>query len=149
MVYALSTPSGLVGILTSSMKGTTAIVFDSKESICRRVTCCESYLDPFDMLLISYSSVMPPCVPHWVLGTSNAICVGRHFYSSSSIRSSVIGIVHTFLLRGVITNEDHLNTRTLLYQLMTFWFLRQDKPEADGEVYPINALTLVLIQLCL
>lgn len=79
---------------------------------------------------------MPPGIPHWVMGTSNAICVGRHFYSTSTIRSSVISIVHTYLLAGRVTNEDHLETRTLLYQLMVFWSLRLDKTDVDGEFAP-------------
>jgi hypothetical protein len=75
---------------------------------------------------------MPGGVPHWVLGTSNAICTGRHFYGASSIRSSVITIVHTFLLKGALTNEDHQETRTLLYQLLVFWSTRLDKKDIDG-----------------
>jgi hypothetical protein len=75
---------------------------------------------------------MPPGVLHWVLGTSNAVCVGRHFYSMSTIRWSVIAIVHTFLLSGRLTNIDHLETRTLLYQMMVFWALRVDKNDVDG-----------------
>ena len=75
---------------------------------------------------------MPPGVLHWVLGTSNAVCVGRHFYPASTIRWSVIAIVHTFLLSGSLTNEDHLETRTLLYQMMVFWALRRDKADVDG-----------------
>lgn len=78
---------------------------------------------------------MPPGIPHWVLGTSNALCIGRHFYSSSTIQSSVITIVHTFLLGGAVTNEDHLDTRSLLYQLMVFWETRIDKTDVDGEFY--------------
>ena len=60
-------------------------------------------------------SIIPPGVLHWVLGTSNGICVGRHFYSMLTICWSVIPIVHTFLLSGRVTNEEHLETRTLLY----------------------------------
>ena len=75
---------------------------------------------------------MPGGVPHWVLTTSNAICVGRHFYSKSTIRSSVIANVHTFLLQGSLTNQDLAETRTLLYQLMVFWSLRLDQTDVDG-----------------
>jgi hypothetical protein len=82
------------------------------------------------------SSIMPGGVPHWVLGTSNSICVGRHFYSTSSIRSSVIGIVHTFLLDGSVTNEVHIDSRSLLCQLMVFWSSRIDKSDMDGEFNP-------------
>lgn len=75
---------------------------------------------------------MPGGVPHWVLGTSNALCVGRHFYSASTIRSSIVTIAHTFLLRGAVTNADHEETRTLLYQLLVFWSMRIDKTDIDG-----------------
>jgi hypothetical protein len=75
---------------------------------------------------------MPPGVPHWVLSTSNAICVGRHFYATSTIRSSILGIVHEFLLSGSLTNEDHIETRTLLYQLLVFWSNRLDQTDVDG-----------------
>lgn len=75
---------------------------------------------------------MPPGVPHWVLGTSNAMCVGRHLYAASTIQSTVITIVHTFLLSGAVTNEDHIETRTLLYQLLVFWSMRLDKTDVDG-----------------
>ena len=63
-------------------------------------------------------------IPHWVLGTSNAVCVGRHFYSASTIWYSVITIIHTFLLKGAVTNEDHNMTCTLLYQLLVFWLMQ-------------------------
>lgn len=75
---------------------------------------------------------MPGGVPHWVLTTSNAVCVGRHFYAKSTIRSSVIASVHTFLLRGAVANQFLDETRTLLYQLMVFWSLRLDKSDVDG-----------------
>jgi len=84
---------------------------------------------------------MPGGVPHWVLGTSNAMCVGRHFYGASTIRSSVITIVHTFLLGGTVTNQDYQDTRTLLYQLLVFWSLRIDKTDIDGKFDVQNLLS--------
>jgi hypothetical protein len=76
---------------------------------------------------------MPGGVPHWVLGTSNSLCAGRYFYATSTIRSSVIAIVHTFLLSGAVTNESYQETRTLLYQLLVFWSSRVQKTDVDGE----------------
>ena len=78
------------------------------------------------------SRIVPGGVPRWVLGTSNSICFGRHFYSTSTIRSSVIAIVHAFFLRRALTNEELIETRTLLYQLMVFWSMRLDKRDVDG-----------------
>ena len=78
------------------------------------------------------SSIMPGGVPHWVLGTSNSICAGRHFYSKSNIRSSVIANVHTFIMGGSLTNQEYNETRTLFYQLMVFWSMRLDQTDVDG-----------------
>lgn len=81
---------------------------------------------------------MPGGVPHWVLTTSNAICVGRHFYGKSTIRSSVIANVQAFLYRSTVTNQELAETRTLLYQMMVFWSMRLDITDVDG-VFPFNA----------
>jgi len=99
------------------------------------VTCCEFGFRIWKYSTNGSSSIMPAGIPHWVLGTSNALCVGRHFYSKSSIQSSVIIIAQTFLLGGAVRNEDHLDTRSLLYQLMVFWETRLDKTDVDGEFY--------------
>ena len=77
-------------------------------------------------------SIMPGGVPHWVLTTTNAICVGRHFYVKLTIRSSVIAFIHAFLLQGSLTNQDTTETMTLLYQLIIFWSLRLDTTDVDG-----------------
>jgi hypothetical protein len=77
--------------------------------------------------------VIPPGVLHWVIGMDNAICVGQHFYSTSMICSSVIAIIHSFLMSGRLMNEDHLETRMLLYQMMVFWSLRLDHTDIDGK----------------
>jgi hypothetical protein len=76
---------------------------------------------------------MPPGVPHWVLTTSNAICVGRHFYGSSTVSLSILAIIRCFFLGASFTNEDALQTRTLLYQLLVFWCRRMDKTDVDGK----------------
>jgi hypothetical protein len=76
---------------------------------------------------------MPGGVPHWVLGTSDSICVGRHFYSSSTVRRSLVAIAQTFILGGALTNDDNLETRTLLLQMLVFWSMRIDKTDVDGE----------------
>jgi hypothetical protein len=77
---------------------------------------------------------MRPGTLHWVLGTANAICAGRHFYASSTIRQSVISLIHTSLLAGALTNESKSETRTLLYQMMHFWSMRINKSDVDGKL---------------
>lgn len=77
---------------------------------------------------------MRPGTLHWVMGTANAICTGRHFYASSTIKHSVIALVHTSLLAGALTNESKLNTQTLLYQMMQLWSMRVNKRDVDGKL---------------
>lgn len=77
-------------------------------------------------------SIMPPGVPHWVLGTSNSLCAGRHFYAESTIKSSAITIVQSFILGTALTNDQNIEARTLLFQLLVFWSLRLNKVDVDG-----------------
>lgn len=76
---------------------------------------------------------MPAGVPHWVLGTANSLCVGRHFYAKSFIRASVIAIAQAFLLGSALTNDSNIEARGLLFQLLVFWSMRQDKTDVIGE----------------
>ena len=52
---------------------------------------------------------------------------------------SVIAIVHTFFLNGAVTNMDHLEMCTLLYQLMVFWSTQLDKSDVDGGFQQLNS----------
>lgn len=76
---------------------------------------------------------MRPGTLHWVLGTANAICAGRHFYASSTIMPTIISLIHTSLLGGALTNESKSETRTLLYQMMHFWSMRINQRDVDGK----------------
>jgi hypothetical protein len=71
---------------------------------------------------------------HWVLGTANAICVGRHFYALSTTRNLVFSLIHTTLLAGALMNESKPETQTLLYQMMHFWSMRINKRDIDGKL---------------
>ena len=78
--------------------------------------------------------IMRPGTLHWVLGAANAICTGRHFYASSTIRLSIISLIHSSLLAGALTNESKSETQTLLYQMMHFWSMRIAKRDIDGKL---------------
>jgi hypothetical protein len=77
---------------------------------------------------------MRPGTLHWVLGTANTICTGRHFYASSTITLSIISLIHTSLLGGALTNESKPDLHTLLFQMMHFWSLRIGKRDVDGKL---------------
>ena len=77
---------------------------------------------------------MWPGTLHWVLGTANTICAGQHFYTSSTIRHSVILLVHTSLLAGALTNNNKSEAQTLLYQMMHFWSMCINKRDVDSKL---------------
>jgi hypothetical protein len=64
---------------------------------------------------------MRPNTQHYVLGVDNAIVLGRHFYSTSAIFDSCLGIIHSSILGMLITNQEHEWTRTFLRRLMAMW----------------------------
>lgn len=66
---------------------------------------------------------MMPTTFHAVVGTSHSIIFGRHFFSTSTIRRSVFGLVHTFILGLLITNTVHADaTKSLFRQIMALWY---------------------------
>lgn len=64
---------------------------------------------------------MRPNTLHFVVGLDNTIVHGRHFYATSTIFESCLGIIHTFVLGLQITNQTHERARMLLRRLMTMW----------------------------
>jgi hypothetical protein len=75
---------------------------------------------------------MRPNTPHYVLGVENTITFGRHFYATSTISDTCYGILHTFMLNSVVTNQQHDQTRTFLRRLMGMW--QQLFVEGDSEI---------------
>lgn len=63
---------------------------------------------------------MRPNTPHAVFTTDHSIVFGGHFYSTSNIQDSFYGIVHGFMVKNVITNIDHIKTRTVLMRIMQY-----------------------------
>jgi hypothetical protein len=73
---------------------------------------------------------MRPNTPHYVLGVENAIMIGRHFYSASTITDTCLGIVHCFILGYDLTNQHDDITRTLLRRIMVMWSDRYQSSES-------------------
>jgi hypothetical protein len=75
---------------------------------------------------------MRPCTLHYVITAENAVVLGRHFYSSSAIQRTVLGVVHTFMLRHAVTNDSHDETRTMLRRMFYMWSNSMFAAEASG-----------------
>ena len=75
---------------------------------------------------------MRPNTPHYVVTLENSIVHGRHFYSSSTMIDTVLGVVRTFLMGIGVTNALHDNTRVLLRRMMVMWVdvlvIKTDEP---------------------
>ncbi|KAK0435806.1 uncharacterized protein EV420DRAFT_1487855 [Desarmillaria tabescens] len=70
-----------------------------------------------------------PNTLHAVVMESNCLVFGQHFFSSSGIRSVVMGWIHMTFLCFAITNVEHRDMRVLLLRLMAYW----KKVITDGE----------------
>ncbi|KAK7462119.1 hypothetical protein VKT23_007722 [Stygiomarasmius scandens] len=68
--------------------------------------------------------IMPPNVPHFVVTSEDSVAYGLHFYSTSTIRQSCIGICCTLVRGRYITNNYHIEMNKLLVSLLGYW-LRQ------------------------
>ena len=64
---------------------------------------------------------MRPNTPHYVLGLENSIMLGRHFYATSTIFDTCIGIIHSTILGEHVTNQEHPRARTFWRRLMFMW----------------------------
>jgi hypothetical protein len=87
---------------------------------------------------------MRPCTPHYVLTLQHSITNGAHFYATSTVRDTYIGIIHLFIGNASLTNIDHPNARVLLRRLMAMW-IQQYEQFSSGSVFfidwPIHILT--------
>jgi hypothetical protein len=65
---------------------------------------------------------MRPNTLHYVVTLENSIVYGRHFYPTSTVQRSVLGIIHTFVMSNGITNMLHDTLHTMLRRMMVMWY---------------------------
>lgn len=88
---------------------------------------------------------MRPNTPHMVYTVFDSICHGWHFYTTSTLRDSLYGIVHCFMAQEVVTNTEHPKSIHLLLRLIHYFHqelvggdLNIDllqNPDSEGMVY--------------
>lgn len=64
---------------------------------------------------------MRPNTPHAVYTPDHAICMGGHFYATSTMQSTMFGIIHTFVAGSLLTNTEHLVSRNLIRRVALFY----------------------------
>jgi hypothetical protein len=74
---------------------------------------------------------MRPSTPHYVVTVADSIVIGRHFFATSTMVPTLLGIAHTFILGNGVTNVVHDSLHTLLRRMMGMWLLRYNM---DGSI---------------
>lgn len=64
---------------------------------------------------------MRPNTLHAVYSPQDSVCHGGHYYATSTMRDTFVGLVHTFLLDDYITNISHPPSRFLLAEMINFY----------------------------
>lgn len=72
---------------------------------------------------------MRPGTPHTVLMLEPSITIGRHFYATSTIRSTVASFVHSFMLSAEITNANHPKPWRVLQRMLVLWHQKLQSTE--------------------
>ena len=74
---------------------------------------------------------MRPNTPHYVVTIADSVVIGRHFYATSTMVPTLLGISHTFILSNGVTNVVHDSLHTLLRRMMGMWRQRYN---IDGSI---------------
>lgn len=81
---------------------------------------------------------MRPNQPHAVFTPEHSIVHGGHFYALSTIQDTFAGIVHCFVGGGLLSNTEHVASRTLLQRIVYFYHdvLVMNHLDAQGVLSP-------------
>jgi hypothetical protein len=67
---------------------------------------------------------MRPNTPHVVFTAEHSVCMGGHFYATSTLRDTCYGMMHSFVAGSLITNAHHTqHAFMLLSRLLAFFEL--------------------------
>lgn len=64
---------------------------------------------------------MRPNTLHATYTIQDSLCRGGHFYATSTIRDTLVGLVHTFVCDKYITNASHPPSRFILAEMINFF----------------------------
>ena len=73
------------------------------------------------ILIYKYHRVMRPNTVHAAFTPVPSICHGGHFYCSSTMQDSLLGIIHSFVDHIKITNTNHPPVASLLRYMARFY----------------------------
>jgi hypothetical protein len=68
---------------------------------------------------------MRPNTPHVTIALEDAIILGGHFYSFANLQHTLSGIIHSFMLGGLIADTmvaHQGHTRFLLFRMLRYLY---------------------------
>ena len=65
---------------------------------------------------------MRPNTPHVVFTAEHSVCMGGHFYATSTLRDTCYGMFHTFIAGSIVTNAQHTKQAFMLLSRMVAFF---------------------------
>ncbi|KAF8170798.1 hypothetical protein BJ912DRAFT_840117, partial [Pholiota molesta] len=65
--------------------------------------------------------IMRPNTLHTVYTPEHAVCRGGHFYATSTMQDTFVGLVHAFICDKFITNTSHAPSQFILAEMINFY----------------------------
>ena len=65
---------------------------------------------------------MRPNTPHVVFTAESAVCLGGHYYATSTLRDTCYGVFHSFVAGSVITNASHVRESFMVFARMVVFY---------------------------
>lgn len=65
---------------------------------------------------------MRPNTPHIVFTPEHSVCLGGHYYATSTMRDTCYGMIHSFISGSVTTNTEHVREAFKLLSRMVIFY---------------------------
>ena len=88
----------------------------------------------FYLNVTNLHSFMHPNTPHAVLTPENTVCHGGHFYATSTIHDTCLGIYHGFVMHSKISNTWHDDAWRILHR-MVIYYNQEMKDRSPGKLH--------------
>lgn len=70
-------------------------------------------------------SIMRPNTPHIIFTLEHSVCLGGHYYGTSTLRDTCYGIMHSFAAGSVVTNTSHVKESFMVLACMVILYHTQ------------------------
>ena len=71
--------------------------------------------------------------PHMVYTVGHSLCDGSFLYSMLTMKNTLFGIIHAFIVDSYITNTTHKNTRSMIQRMVIFVYYALVDQDIDDD----------------